>query len=52
MARKAKSTKKKSSIFGTSWKDGSARKAIGGYIKKKVAKVKKSLKKSAKKALR
>ncbi len=52
MARKSK----KSSIFGAGWKGGSFRAAVGGYLKKKVAKMRKSagksLKKGAKKALK
>lgn len=53
MARKAKSKK---SIFGTGWKGGSFRAAVGGYLKKKAKKLAKSagksLKKGAKQALK
>lgn len=51
MARKAKAKKAKSSIFGTGWKGGSARKAIGSVLKKVAGKVKKAAKKGAKETL-
>ncbi|MFZ4663572.1 MAG: hypothetical protein ACOYNY_41585 [Caldilineaceae bacterium] len=56
MARKAKSKGKKPSILGTGWRGGSFKAAVGGYLKKKVAKLRKSagksLKKGARKALK
>ncbi len=51
MARRAKAKKAKSSIFGTGWKGGSARKAIGAVLKKATGKVKKAAKKGAKETL-
>lgn len=49
MARKAKV--KKSSILGTGWKGGSARKAIGSVLKKVAGKAKKAAEKGAKETL-
>lgn len=35
MKRKAKAKKTRKSIFGTAWKGGSFRAAVGGYLRKK-----------------